>query len=73
MSVSIQMTPALSAGTPRELFKTIPATTWDVAPDGDHFLVEIVGTPGTGSVFVTVTNWFDELRRRAPAKNAAKN
>ena len=67
MSVPIQPTP-FSAGEPRELFKAFSGTTWDVAPDGDHFLVEAVGTPGTGSVFAIVTNWFDELRRRAPVK-----
>jgi hypothetical protein len=36
-----------------------------VAPDGQHFLVESVQSGGT---LVTVTNWFDELRRRAPVK-----
>jgi hypothetical protein len=40
-------------------------TTWDVAPDGQHFLVESVGE---GATIATVTNWFDELKRRAPAK-----
>ena len=36
-----------------------------VAPDGQHFLVE--SAPG-GGMPVIVTNWFDELRRRAPVK-----
>jgi len=38
---------------------------WGVAPDAQHFLVETVQS---GAVIVTVTNWFDELRRRAPMK-----
>lgn len=42
-----------------------PGATWGVAPDAQHFLVESVQS---GAVFVIVTNWFDELRRRAPVK-----
>lgn len=41
-------------------------TTWDVAPDSKRFLIELIGA---GRNFRTnaVVNWFDELRRRAPA------
>jgi Tol biopolymer transport system component len=67
MSAPVQTAPAVSAGVPTELFRMILGTTWDVAPDGQHFLVEITRNTG-GSTFATVTNWFDELRRRAPAK-----
>ena len=66
MSVSIQPAP-FSAGAPRELFKMLSGTTWDVAPDGEHFLIEGFGTQG-GAAFAVVTDWFDELRRRAPAR-----
>src|SRR5438105_4192588 len=41
---------------------------WDVAPDGQHFLVELARSTGSGSTFATATNWFDERRRRAHAK-----
>jgi Tol biopolymer transport system component len=68
MSAAIQTTPTVSAGVPVELFKMILGTTWDVAPDGQHFLVELTRNTGSGTTFATVTNWFDELRRRAPAK-----
>jgi Tol biopolymer transport system component len=65
---AVQPGAAFAVDAPRELFKTIPGTTWDVAPDGDHFLVEVTPTVDGGSVFVTVTEWFEELRHRAPSK-----
>jgi hypothetical protein len=64
MASTIQLSPFLSAP-PQKLFTTFTGTTWGVAPDGQHFLVEAVANGGT---MVTVTNWFDELRRRAPIK-----
>jgi serine/threonine-protein kinase len=66
MSVLIQPAP-FSPSAPREMFKAFVGTTWDVTSDGDHFLIETPGTQG-GTTFATVTNWFDELRRRAPVK-----
>lgn len=42
--------------------------TWDVAPDGNRFLV--VASPDeqeTGMKLQAVVNWFEGLRRRAPA------
>ena len=69
MSASIQTSSGTpSAALPTELFKMIIGTTWDVAPDGERFLIELTQNTGTGSTFATVTNWFDELRRRAPPK-----
>ncbi|HEV3139956.1 MAG TPA: hypothetical protein VGY57_05550, partial [Vicinamibacterales bacterium] len=68
MSSAVQSTPTASAGVPTELFKMALGTTWDVAPDGQHFLVELTQNTVSGSTFATVINWFDELRRRAPAK-----
>jgi hypothetical protein len=68
MSVTTQLAPSFSAAPPVALFQTFSGTTWDVAPDAQHFLVEHVGTPDGGSVLATVTDWFDELRRRAPVK-----
>jgi serine/threonine-protein kinase len=63
-SSTIQPSPFMSSA-PQKLFAMLSGTTWGVAPDGQHFLVEAVQSGGT---LVTVTNWFDELRRRAPAK-----
>jgi serine/threonine-protein kinase len=63
-SSTIQLSP-FAASAPQMLFSAIAGTTWGVAPDGQHFLVESFQSGGT---LVTVTNWFDELRRRAPVK-----
>ncbi|HTI39785.1 MAG TPA: protein kinase [Vicinamibacterales bacterium] len=54
-------------GPPALLFHTLIGSTFDVAPGGDRFLQEMVLTPG-GSTIATVTNWFEELRERAPVK-----
>ncbi len=63
-SSTIQLSP-FAASAPQKLFTAMVGTTWGVAPDGQHFLVETIPSSAT---IVTVTNWFDELRRRAPAK-----
>ena len=63
-SSAIQPAP-FAASAPQKLFGGFTGTTWGVAPDGQHFLVESVHSGGT---LVTVTNWFDELRQRAPVK-----
>ena len=68
MAVEIKPGSELGAAAPRELFTFAQGTTWDVAPDGQRFLVETPRLTGTGSVFATVTDWFEELRRRAPPK-----
>ena len=54
-------------GPPMLLFHTLIGSTFDVAPTGGRFLLEMVLTPG-GSTIATVTNWFQELRARAPVK-----
>ena len=68
MVVDIQGGPVLRAGIPQQLFKMTAGTTWDVAPDGKRFLVEISESTGSGRRMEAVVNWFDELRRRAPVK-----
>jgi len=69
MSAAIQTSSgAPSVAVPTELFKMIIGTTWDVTPDGERFLIELTQNTGAGSTFATVTNWFDELRRRAPPR-----
>jgi len=57
----------LKPGTPRELFHVLSGTTWDVTPDRDRFLVELSAST-SGSTIAIVTDWFEELRRRAPVK-----
>jgi hypothetical protein len=67
MAVDVVTTPDFRAGTPRELFRQPSTTTWDITADRDRFLVEI-SARSTGSTLALVTNWFEELRRRAPAR-----
>jgi hypothetical protein len=69
MEVPIQAGATFQAEAPQRLFTMTSGTTWDVAPDKNHFLVEQAISLGSrGSTLAAVTNWFDELRRRAPAK-----
>jgi serine/threonine protein kinase/Tol biopolymer transport system component len=50
-------------GQPRELFQKMSGTTWDTTPDRNRFLIEMMSSTG-GSTLGTVTNWFEDLRRR---------
>jgi serine/threonine-protein kinase len=54
-------------GPPTALFPQLAGTTWDVTPDRDRFLIELTSVD-EGSRLAIVTNWFDELRRRAPPR-----
>jgi len=67
MAVDVVINPTFRAGTPHELFRQPSTTTWDVTADRNRFLVE-VSARSTGSTLAIVTNWFEELRRRAPAR-----
>jgi hypothetical protein len=65
--VEIQTTPELRIGLPQGLFQFLAGTTFGVAPDGKHFLVEsIPGLQGARRMEL-VMNWFDDLRRKAPS------
>ena len=65
ISVEVQLAPVLHAGIPQKLFDLRVGTTWDVSPDGNRFLAELL--PNASDLhMVTVVNWFDELRRRVP-------
>ena len=65
--VAVQTSPALSLGIPAELFRMVLGSTWGPAPDG-KLLIETLRSAGDVSSIATVTHWFDELKRRAPAK-----
>jgi len=59
--------PYFMLGIPKELFKLRVGTTWNVAPDGKHFLAELL--PKSADLHMeTVVNWFDELRVRVTAR-----
>ena len=77
MAVDVQTNPDFRVGRPRQLFalESTGASTsfglyrgWDVTPDGKLFLViNAPGTAETGVRLQAVVNWFEELRRLAPA------
>ncbi len=66
MSVDIPADDALRPGPPKLVFQSLVGTTWDVSPDRNKFLIELTSSR-EGVRLATVTNWFEELTRRAPA------
>ena len=67
MTVDVTTTPVFRPGQPRELYRQLSTTTWDVTPDKNKFLVEL-SSRSAATTLAIVSNWFEELRRRAPAK-----
>ena len=67
VSVAIPPGADLRPGAPQALFKGLYGTTFDVTPDKSRFLVELTSS-AAGTEIALVTNWFEDLRRRAPAK-----
>jgi hypothetical protein len=67
MSVDVPAGPVFRAGHPKALFRVRGG--FDVTPDSNRFLVERVPEKPEGTTFVTITDWFDDLRRRVPTKN----
>jgi Tol biopolymer transport system component len=68
MSVDVETQPAFKAGTPRALFRTtgyLGAGNYDVAPDGQHFLMirqdDALTNPKELSV---ILNWSEDLKQR---------
>jgi hypothetical protein len=76
MSVSIETTPTFVAGTPKALFESVDLTSawgrnYDVAPDGQRFLMAVNAEPMTNRApaqMIFVQNWFEELKRLVPTK-----
>jgi hypothetical protein len=75
MAVPVVTGPAFSAGTPRLLFEGPfrtdgPSRSYDVAPDGQRFLMvqEVQWPQAQVSQMVLVQNWVEELKRLAPPK-----
>jgi serine/threonine-protein kinase len=77
MAVDIDTNDPFHAGIPHKLFgfpegqrvSSLPVRSYDVYPDGQHFLAqphEFDPGPPVTSLHV-VANWFEELRRRAPS------
>ena len=71
MAVDVRTEPDFRVGTPRLLFEGSYRTGnhYDVAPDGQHFVMIREGSPNDQSSpadFIVVLNWFEELKRLAP-------
>ena len=72
-SVSFSDEPSPQLGSPQVLFEgpfiNIAGYSWDIAPDGDRFLLE--ENPAQNeplTKLVVITDFFDEIRRRAPVE-----
>ena len=76
MAVEVSTQPTFSAGRPRVLFEgpylltTASFQFYDVSPDGQRFLMlKPVESQGAAPTQINVVlNWFEELKRRVPAK-----
>jgi serine/threonine-protein kinase len=83
MAVDIEDRASFRAGAPHELFtagfpgsslgpfpRTYPARSYDVYPDGRHFIASLIENPTEPQVtrLNLVLNWFDELKRRVPTR-----
>ena len=67
MVVDIQTEPTFKAGTPRLLFEG-QFGAWDVAPDGQRFLmVQSVEPEQPPTKIHLILNWFEELKEQVPA------
>lgn len=77
MVVSLSVDGGLKVGTPRALFDIVPPVSfsatplrsYDVSPDGKHFVaIEYLSSRRPPlPKFHVVLNWLDELKARAPA------
>jgi len=62
MGVDVETGASFHAGVPHQVLKIFSGTTWDIAPDGKKFLIEVFAS-GAILKMVTVLNWFNELAR----------
>lgn len=70
MVVPVETQPTFKAGTPRMLFQSanyLMGSNYDVAPDGQHFLMikEKEAPPSSKEVSI-VLHWTDDLKGRVP-------
>jgi hypothetical protein len=81
MAVDIDYRGSFRASAPHELFtvqdglpkwplETIPVRSYDVYPDGRHFIASLLEHQTDPQVvrLNVVLNWFDELKRRVPTR-----
>lgn len=72
MAVNVTEGPTFRAGVPESLFQALVVRgrrefllgvlRWDGAPDGKHFLIDIVKTPS--KPLTVVLNWTSELKKK---------
>jgi Tol biopolymer transport system component len=71
MVVPVETQPTFKAGTPRMLFQSanyLRLANYDVAPDGQHFLmIKEKEAPASSKEVSIVLHWTDELKRRVPS------
>jgi Tol biopolymer transport system component len=72
MTVRFRTTPEFSAEPPRLLFEgpyvNVMGVSYDVAPDGQHFLMLRGAEEGKTTQLKVVLNWFEELKRSVPGR-----
>jgi hypothetical protein len=68
MSVEVRTGVTFDVGLPRPLFRTRPAGVlrYDVASDGQRFLVAVPAGETTSAPVTVVLNWLEELQRLGP-------
>jgi len=70
MVIPVETQPTFKAGTPRMLFRGgnyVMLQNYDVAPDGQHFLmIKEKEAPASSKEVSMVLHWTDELKRRVP-------
>jgi eukaryotic-like serine/threonine-protein kinase len=73
ISVDVSAGPVFHAGRAQPLFKltgpTVVELLYDETPDPNRFLLARFPEKAPADTLVTVTDWFDDLRRKAPIKN----
>jgi len=68
MAVVVETRPRFRAGLPKSLFKLTNLGDYDVAPDGQRFVVvRTRGEEAAPRSLAVVLGWFDDLKRRVPA------
>jgi len=70
MAVGVETRPKFRAGLPKPLFKSTNLDQYDVAPDGQRFvMVRTRGEEAGPRSLAVVLGWFDDLNRRVSAGN----
>ena len=73
MAVSVETEPSFAPGNAEVVFEGYwqgaPGHTYDIAPDGERFLMIKESDEISSTEFILVQNWFEELKRLVPTDN----